>query len=117
MVISGVLVAIQAIHLTASLGVAEAGNAFSIVPLLGITLFAVLVTTSLANVRRPAVHKRLMLVATASILQAAVARWFVLFMAPPGAVGAPPVVSTTTHPPVAVRYRATRSAGQYFERW
>jgi heme A synthase len=48
------------------------------------------------NVRRPDVHKRVMLVATVSILQAAVGRWFVTFLAPPPstAAGAPPVAVT-----------------------
>lgn len=91
MVVTGILVAIHALHVNAANGAAEAGKAFSVVPLLGITLFAALIVASFANIRRPAVHKRLMIVATAGILQAAVARWFLLFLAPPGATGPPPV--------------------------
>jgi hypothetical protein len=43
-----------------------------------------------------------MLVATVSLLQAAVGRWFVLFLAPAGAVGAgPPPVFVTVMPGLA----------------
>ena len=76
---------------------AEAARAFSIVPVTGIVFFAVLVTVALAKVRQPEVHKRLLLVATVSLLNAAVGRWFAVFLAPPvpvgiqGAVGVPPV--------------------------
>ena len=40
------------------------------------------------------VHKRLMLLAGISILDAAVARWFLTFLAPPGPPGPPPVPAT-----------------------
>ena len=44
----------------------------------GILLFAALVAAAIANIRRPEWHKRFMLVATAGILQAAIARFFFL---------------------------------------
>jgi hypothetical protein len=53
-------------------------------------------------VRRPEVHKRLMLLAGISILDAAVARWFLTFLAPPGPPGPPPVIVTI--PPAFVAY-------------
>ena len=62
---------------------AEAARAFSIVPVTGIVFFAVLVTVASAKVRQPDVHKRLLLVATVSLLNAAVGRWFAVFLAPP----------------------------------
>jgi hypothetical protein len=84
----------------------EAGRAFSIVSLSAITLFAVLVATAVLNVRKSEVHKRLMLVATASMLQAAVGRWFLLLLAPPRPVGAgvvgPPPVFVTVLPGLVV---------------
>ncbi len=49
---------------------------------------------AVANVRNGEVHKRLMLLAGISILDAAVARWFLTFLAPPGPVGPPPVPVT-----------------------
>jgi hypothetical protein len=70
------------------------GRAFSVVSFTAIILFAVLVAVALLNVRKPDIHKRLMLVATASLLQAGIGRWFLLFLRPPGVVAPPPVVVT-----------------------
>ena len=49
---------------------------------------------AIAFTRRPEIHKRLMLVAGVSILDAAVARWFLTFLAPAGPPGPPPVAVT-----------------------
>ena len=57
---------------------------------------------AIANVRRPETHKRLMLLAGISLLDAAVARWFLTFLAPPGPPGPPPVAVTI--PPALVAY-------------
>src|SRR5438552_543911 len=54
----------------------------------------VVFTLSIAAVRRPEYHKRLMLLAAISLLDAAVARWFLTFLAPPGPPGPPPVAIT-----------------------
>jgi hypothetical protein len=79
-------------------GFGDATRAFTIVPVSGIAFFAVLFTVALLNVRKLETHKRLMIVATVSLLQAAVGRWFVLFLAPDAApgvpVGPPPVFVT-----------------------
>ena len=56
---------------------------------------------AIANVRRPETHKRLMLLAGISLLDAAVARWFLTFLAPPGPPGPPPVAVTLPHALVA----------------
>jgi hypothetical protein len=53
-------------------------------------------------VRNIEIHKRLMLLAGISILDAAVARWFIFFLAPPGPAGPPPV--PVTIPPAFVAY-------------
>jgi uncharacterized membrane protein YozB (DUF420 family) len=50
------------------------GEAFLIVPLSIIATFAVLFTSAIANIKRPEIHKRLMLMATVSVLNAPVAR-------------------------------------------
>ena len=55
-------------------GDGDMARAFSVVPLTSIALFGVLVAVAVANVKRPDVHKRVMLVASISILQAAVDR-------------------------------------------
>lgn len=86
-------------------GFEPAARAFTIVPISGIILFAILFALAIANVRDSDVHKRLMLVNTAGLLQAAVGRWFLLFLAPPAPPGvpvSPPPVFVTVMPGVAV---------------
>jgi hypothetical protein len=94
MTILGFLVAVNSMKHSAALGQLDAGIAFAIVPLSGILFFAVVFALAIANTRRPETHKRLMLLAGISILDAAVARWFLTFLAPPG----PPPVPVTIAP-------------------
>src|SRR3954462_4759982 len=68
----------------------------------GIAFFAVVFVLAIMNTRKPEIHKRLMMLAAISILDAAIARWFLTFLAPPGAVGPPPVAVTL--PPAIVAY-------------
>ena len=99
MVLVGLGMAINSIKLREAAGLGDAARAFSTVSVTGILMFAVLVTIAVMNTRRPEVHKRLMLVASVSILQAAVGRWFAYFLSPPrpaGALGPVPL------PPVAI---------------
>jgi hypothetical protein len=102
MTIFGFLVAVEAMKRSAALGQSDAGIAFAIVPLSGIVFFAVTVALAIAAIRRPETHKRLMLLACVSLLDAAVARWFLTFLAPPGPAGPPPV--PVTIPPAFVAY-------------
>ena len=94
MTIFGFLAAVGAMKRSAAMGMTDEGIAFAIVPLSGILFFAVVFTLAIANVRRPEIHKRLMLLAGISLLDAAVARWFLTFLAPPGPPGPPPVAVT-----------------------
>jgi hypothetical protein len=94
MTIFGFLVAVNAMKRSAAIGQTDAGIAFVIVPLSGILFFAVVLTLAIAARARPEVHKRLMLLAGISLLDAAVARWFLTFLAPPGPLGPPPVEVT-----------------------
>lgn len=94
MTILGFLAAVNTMKRSAALGQTDAGIAFAIVPLSGILFFAVAFTLAVAATRRPETHKRLMLLAGISILDAAVARWFLTFLAPPGPPGPPPVEVT-----------------------
>jgi hypothetical protein len=94
MTIFGFLAAVSALKRSAAAGLTEAGIAFTIVPLSGILFFAVVFTLAVANTHRPEIHKRLMLLAGISILDAAVARWFLTFLAPPGPPAPPPVEVT-----------------------
>ena len=79
----GTGMAFSSLRQSMAAGFGDAALAFSVVPFTGIVLFAVMFGIAIANVKRPEIHKRLILVATVSILQAAVGRWFLLFLAPP----------------------------------
>lgn len=94
MAIFGFLAAVNVMKRSTALGLTDAGIAFAIVPLSGILFFAVVFALAIANTRRPETHKRLMLLAAISILDAAVARWFLTFLAPSGPAGPPPVPVT-----------------------
>ncbi|MEY9126268.1 hypothetical protein [Bradyrhizobium yuanmingense] len=94
MVIFGFFASVTSMKNAAALGQADAGIAFSIVPLSGIAFFAVVFALAIMNTRRLEVHKRLMLLAAVSILDAAIARWFLTFLAPSGPPGPPPVPVT-----------------------
>jgi hypothetical protein len=102
MTIFGTMAAIHALQRSAAMGMRDEGIAFVIVPLSGIVFFAITFTVAVALVRRPEAHKRLMLLAAISLLDAAVARWFLTFLAPAGAVGPPPV--DVTIPPAIVAW-------------
>jgi hypothetical protein len=94
MTIFGTLAAINAMKMAALGGMKDEGIAFAIVPLSGIVFFAVVFALAVIYVRNAEAHKRLMLLAGISILDAAVARWFLTFLAPPGPPGPPPVPVT-----------------------
>jgi len=96
MTLLGLMVAVASATRAGGIGFLSEAKQFMVVPVAGITTFAVLFAFAIANVKNKEVHKRLMLVATASILDAAVARWFLTFLAPPPAPGASPV------PPVGI---------------
>jgi hypothetical protein len=91
MTIAGILIAINRMHAADVMGQKVAGLAFAIVPLGSIAFFAIVFTAAVANIRRPDWHKRLMLVASVSILDAPIARWFMAFLAPDAPPGPPPV--------------------------
>jgi hypothetical protein len=94
MTIFGFLASVTSMKNAAALGQTDAGIAFAIVPMSGIAFFAVVFVLAIMNTRRPEIHKRLMLLAAISILDAAIARWFLTFLAPPGPSGPPPVPVT-----------------------
>jgi hypothetical protein len=97
MIFVGMAAAVVSLKQSTADGFGPAAKAFTIVPVSAILFFAALFTVALLQVRRLETHKRLMLVATVSLLQAAVGRWFVLFLAPASVGGAP-----VSPPPVFV---------------
>lgn len=94
MTIFGFLASVHVMKHSAALGQLEAGIGFSIVPMSGIAFFAVAFVLAIMNTSKPEVHKRLMLLAAVSILDAPIARWFITFLALPGPPGPPPVPVT-----------------------
>jgi hypothetical protein len=104
MTIFGFLAGVNVMKRSAAIGMTNEGIAFSIVPFSGVLFFAVVFILAIAAVRKPETHKRLMLLAGISILDAAVARWFLTFLAPPGAALAGPPPVTVTIAPALVAY-------------
>lgn len=107
MLFVGIATAINSAVSNGAGGHEVAAKAFMIVPVSGIVLFACLVAAAIANISRPDWHKRLMLVASIGILQAAMARVF--FMVKTGGgpglrpgLGAPQPVAITIGPGLVV---------------
>ncbi len=95
----GLAMAVESMRMMDAAGFSDAGRRFAVVPVTGIGLFAVMFAIAVLNVSRPEVHKRVLLAATAGLLQAGVGRWFLLFLAPPRPPG---VIGPSSPPPVAV---------------
>lgn len=99
MCLVGIGTAMNSVRVQDAAGFGDAARRFSIVPLTGAAAFALLFGLALLNLRNTEIHKRLMVVATVSLLQAAVGRWFLILLAPrpqgaAGALGPPPVAVT-----------------------
>jgi hypothetical protein len=92
MLFTGTMIALNSMYAFTAQGFAEEARAFAIVPLSGIAYFAIVIAYAVANTRTPELHKRAMVLATVSLLQPAVARWFVFFLAPADAQGPVPVI-------------------------
>jgi hypothetical protein len=92
----GIAAAVNSLRGAIAAGHGDVARAFSIEQIRGLALFAVMFTVALLNVRRPDVHKRLLLIATVGLLQAAVGRVVILFI-----TGAAANINATP-PPVAV---------------
>ena len=97
MLFTGMGVGIEGLQARLEAGYGDAARAFSIVPFTAVLLFATLVAAAIVNLRRPEWHKRLMLVATTALLQAAVARYFFL-----AATGGGPGMRPGLGPPLPI---------------
>jgi hypothetical protein len=78
MVFTGTAVAIAGLQYRIAQGQGEAGRAFLVVPLTAVWLFAGFVIAAMVRRRQTDWHKRLMLLASANLLGAAIARLFFL---------------------------------------
>jgi hypothetical protein len=98
MTVFGIIAAIERVRDAAAVGELNNGLAFAILPVWHIAFFAALVALAIMNIRRPDWHRRLMLVATISMLDAPLARLYFYFVTfhrhMPVPAGLPP------HPPV-----------------
>ena len=90
MVFVGSATGIASMQKDVAAGYAEAARAFAIVPLTAVVLFAVLVAWAVVTVKTPETHKRLMMLATISILQAPIGRFFFLTVGGGGGAGSRP---------------------------
>jgi hypothetical protein len=86
---------------------AYAVRSFEWVPFSGLVFFVPVFVIAIVQVKKPEVHKRLMLLGTISMLAAPIARWFLTFLAPPPDANAVPVLllngdPAPTVPPVEV---------------
>lgn len=93
MVFTVVLASINSMKLGDSLGMGDAARRFSIVQFSTLVPFVIFFVLAIVNIRRPDLHKRLMVLAMIPLMSAAMARIFMLFLAPPGAMGPPPVIA------------------------
>jgi len=91
MTLFGLATSIHRMHWAASLGQLEAGKAFALLPISAILFFAAVFTAAVACARQRDWHKRLMMLAALSILDAPIARWFIVFLAPEAPAGPPPI--------------------------
>lgn len=76
MVVIGLAAAIHTLNLGLAAGYGDRSRAFLILPVSAISMFAGFFAAAIANIRRPEAHKRLILLATISLLQAAMGRVF-----------------------------------------
>lgn len=95
MVFVGIAAVISTLNTGLSEGYGDRSRAFAILPVSAIGLFAGFVVAAIANIKRPEAHKRLMILATLSLLQAAMARIFFVIITGGGpglrpGLGAPP---------------------------
>jgi hypothetical protein len=80
LVLFGVMAIASAVRRTITSGTEDATEAFMIVPMTEMLYFAGFLIAAFLNLKRPEWHKRFMIAATAAILPAAVARWYIVFV-------------------------------------
>jgi hypothetical protein len=103
-VIFGVMAAIDQAQRAAAAGNPEAGLRFMVLPVWQALLLAVLFAASFSTIRRPEWHKRLLLFATAAMMDAPLNRLFVFFvvfrgrMPVPAGMPSPPPAVDAGHP-------------------
>ncbi len=107
MVVIGIAAAIATLNTGLAAGYGDRSRAFLILPVSAIALFAGFFISAIANIKRPEAHKRLILLATISLLQAAMGRVFFLLVTGGGpglrpGLGPPPPLSIGLVPSLIV---------------
>ncbi len=94
-------VVVEGLNRFEAAGYGAAKRAFSWLQVSGMIFFASMFALAIVNVRNTEAHKRFMVLATVSLLDAPIARWFALFLAPPAPPGglAPPPPVFVALPP------------------
>lgn len=94
MVFTVMVTVVERIHFFDQHGTGDAMRVFTWVQVSGIIFFAALFALAIVNARKPEIHKRLMLLATISLMDAPIARIYAMNFMPPPPPGPP------LHPPV-----------------
>jgi hypothetical protein len=107
MVVIGLAAAIQTLNIGLLAGYGDRAREFLVLPISAVGLFAGFVIAAIANIRSPEVHRRLMLLATIALLQAAMGRVFFELITGGGpglrpGLGAPPPVTTAVIPSLSL---------------
>ena len=96
MVLMTLVVTVQGMNIYDAAGMGPAKRAFSWVQISGIAFFGGVFALAIMEVKRGEIHKRLMMLATISLLDAPIARWFAVVLSPPVPAGElpppPPVI-------------------------
>jgi uncharacterized membrane protein YozB (DUF420 family) len=98
MLLVGLAAAIHSVETQIAAGQGARGRGFMIVPVTTILFFACTIAIAIAKRRRTEVHRRLMLVGSAAILMAAVARLVRLAMTQSGQLTGPPPIEFSILP-------------------
>lgn len=103
MMVVGLAAAIYTLRTGLAAGYGDRSRAFFILPVSGIVLFSGFFVAAIANIKRPEAHKRLILLATISLLQAAMARVFFVLVTGGGpgmrpGLGVPPPMAIALVP-------------------
>jgi hypothetical protein len=94
MLVFGVIAAVSSYNVQAAAGHAEQARAFMVAPISNVLFFAVCVVIAASHFRQPEIHKRLMVLATVSVLVPAIARVFLVAITGGTAIAPPPIEVT-----------------------
>jgi hypothetical protein len=79
MTIFGVVAAIDQTRRAAAIGSLDAGLRFMILPIAQVVLFAIMFTVAMVNIRRPEWHKRILIMATAMLMEGPFGRFLTFY--------------------------------------